>query len=210
MTHSEEPDTDHHDAAKLQRIGMPPMIDGMQLIEDYFDEKAEREMVDIIDQQLWSEELARRVQQYGYRYDYRARKVTAELYLGPLPLWLREQAKQLCLTGYMQKVPDQVIVNEYKPGQGITPHVDCEPCFDDTVASLSLNSSCAMEFTPVDSNSRSFSLFLPVRSLLVLSGPARYEWKHAIHKRMRDKVSGRSVPRQRRISVTFRSVLISP
>lgn len=34
--------------------------------------------------------------------------------------------------------PDQVIVNEYQPGQQIAPHIDCVPCFGSVVASLTL------------------------------------------------------------------------
>ncbi|WP_231289239.1 hypothetical protein [Rickettsia bellii] len=31
------------------------------------------------------------------------------------------------------EIPDQVIINEYMPGQGIAPHTDCIPCFSDTI-----------------------------------------------------------------------------
>lgn len=36
----------------------------------------------------WDTALKRRVQHFGYRYDYRARAVTADAYLGSLPDWL--------------------------------------------------------------------------------------------------------------------------
>lgn len=47
----------------------------------------------------------------------------------------------------MEVLPDQVIVNEYQPGQGIANHIDCISCFSGTVISLSLGSSCIMDFT---------------------------------------------------------------
>ena len=49
--------------------------------------------------------------------------------------------------GWFERMPDQVIVNEYEPGQGIAAHVDCVPSgFSGTIASLSLLSSCTMHF----------------------------------------------------------------
>src|SRR5438445_662516 len=79
------------------------------------------------------------------------------------------------------QVPDQVIVNEYEPGQGITPHIDCEPCFGDTVASLTLGSGCVMDFTEVKGPGKA-SVWLERRSLVVLRDEARYEWRHSIAK----------------------------
>jgi hypothetical protein len=49
-------------------------------------------------------------------------------------------------------------------------------------------------------------LHLPARSLLILTGEARYEWQHGIAPRRSDKIDGRMVPRGRRVSLTFRQV----
>ena len=46
-----------------------------------------------------------------------------------LPKWLQTLGRKLKEEGYMPTEPDQVIVNEYKPGQGIASHIDCEPLF---------------------------------------------------------------------------------
>jgi alkylated DNA repair dioxygenase AlkB len=107
----------------------------------------------------------------------------------------------------MPRVADQVIVNEYEPGQGIAPHVDCVPCFADTIASLTLGSTCVLEFTNVATREK-VPLFLARRSLVVLTGAARYDWRHAIPGRKSDEHEGRSVPRARRLSLTFRNVLV--
>jgi alkylated DNA repair dioxygenase AlkB len=107
----------------------------------------------------------------------------------------------------MPRVADQVIVNEYEPGQGIAPHVDCVPCFADTIASLTLGSSCVMEFTRLKTREKA-ALFLARRSLVVLSGEARYEWRHAIPGRKSDPHEGRVISRGRRLSLTFRNVLL--
>ena len=58
-----------------------------------------------------------------------------------------EIGDKLVNDGYFSLLPDQLIVNEYLPGQGITDHIDCEPCFEDTVVSISLGSHTTMNFT---------------------------------------------------------------
>lgn len=155
----------------------------------------------------WSTELKRRVQHYGWRYDYRARNVTPEDYLGPLPDWLSAIAEQLVVDGHFDRAPDQVIINEYLPGQGIAPHVDCLPCFGDTIASLSLLSATTMVFDHPHTNERR-ELRLEPGDLLVMKGEWRTKWRHSIPARKSDMVNGARVPRSRRVSLTFRNVII--
>lgn len=182
-------------------------IAGLSCVADYVDPSREQDLLNAIDREPWLTDLRRRVQHYGYRYDYKARTVSAEQYLGPLPPWVQSVADELARDGWMSRCADQVIVNEYEPGQGIAPHVDCVPCFADTIISLSLGSPCVMEFTSVTSGVK-VPVFLPPRSVVVLSGAARYDWRHAIPGRKRDVLEGRAVPRQRRVSLTFRNVLM--
>jgi alkylated DNA repair dioxygenase AlkB len=182
-------------------------IPGLHLVTDYLDEARELALIEVIDREPWLTELRRRVQHYGYKYDYKGRKVTPEMYLGPLPEWLQPLCQELKDRGLMPRVADQVIVNEYEPGQGIAPHVDCVPCFDDTIASLTLGGSCSLELTRVKTREKA-PLFLARRSLVVLAGEARYDWRHAIPARKSDLHEGRSVARDRRLSLTFRNVLV--
>ena len=97
---------------------------------------------------------------------------------------------------------DQILVNEYLPGQGISPHRDYAP-FGRTVVSLSLLSPCVMDFRHPPTGRRE-RLLLEPRSLLVLADEARYEWEHGIAPRKRDAWHGLPVGRSRRLSVTFR------
>jgi alkylated DNA repair dioxygenase AlkB len=168
----------------------------------------ERDLIDTIDHQPWITELRRRVQHYGYRYDYKARTVTADMHLGPLPAWLVPLCQELHERGLMPRLADQVIVNEYEPGQGIAAHVDCVPCFADTIASLTLGSACVLDFTHAKTREKR-SLFLERRSVVVLSGEARYDWRHGIASRKSDEHEGRVVARGRRLSLTFRNVLLA-
>ena len=82
---------------------------------------------------------------------------------------------------------DQLIINEYFPGQGIAPHIDCEPCFTNTIASISLGSATVMDYTK---DTTSIPVVLRPRSLVVMKEESRYEWKHGIASRKTDKING--------------------
>ena len=129
------------------------------------------------------------------------------MYLGPLPAWAQPLAVRLVAEGQMAAAPDQLIVNEYEPGQGITPHVDCVPCFGPVVCSVTLGSQCVMELSAVEGDGVQ-SLLLERGSLVVLAGDARYKWRHAIPGRKSDKIAGQLLPRGRRVSLTFRTVIV--
>ncbi|NHK26295.1 alpha-ketoglutarate-dependent dioxygenase AlkB [Parvularcula flava] len=181
------------------------MVEGLQYVPDYLDTDTEAALVNFIDQQPWRNDLARRVQHHGYVYDYRTRQIRPDMYLGEIPAPFATLAQRLVAGGHFARLPDQVIVNEYMPGQGIAPHTDCILCFGDTIASVSLLSACEMEFLHPPTGQRE-ALYLEPGSLLVLSGPARYHWRHTIRPRRSDVVGGVRLQRTRRLSLTFRSV----
>jgi alkylated DNA repair dioxygenase AlkB len=186
----------------------PILPDGATILHDFADELAQSQLIDYIDAGAWQHDLRRRVQHYGYRYDYAARRVQAEMWLGVMPAWLQAWCERLCAEGIFPTIPDQVIINEYQAGQGIAPHIDCIPCFGEVIASLSLGSAYMMDFTHTESEAKR-SVMLPVGSLLVLKGDARYTWKHAIAPRKSDMWQGDKHIRTRRLSLTFRSVILS-
>lgn len=161
-----------------------------------------------IDAKPWMSDLKRRVQHYGWRYDYSSRFVTEEMKAEPLPDFILKIATELKEHGWFTSVPDQVIVNEYEPGQGIAPHVD-RMCFGPTVATLSLGDRWPMRFFSAKQSggpSESEEILLDVGSILVLRGDARNKWMHGIVKRRFDGVGRHRRPRRRRVSVTFRTV----
>ena len=175
---------------------------------DFLDEAHEQRLLEWIDQQGWSGELKRRVQHYGWRYDYKARDVDSSMRLGPLPVELAELAERLFKENLVPRLPDQVIVNEYQADQGITPHVDIMG-FADGIATISLLESWEMTFHAPRSR-ETVSRLLERRSVAVMQGEARYRWKHEIGKRKSEPPlgeGGKRRPRQRRISLTFRKVL---
>ena len=183
-------------------------IDGLRYVENYIDKHQHDWLLGRIDKHQWLDNLKRRVQHYGFKYDYKARKVDMNMHIGKLPEWLERLSEKLYEDEYMPEVADQVIVNEYEPGQGISSHIDCEPCFKDTIASLSLGSGCVMNFTNKFDKTKKIPVWLAPRSLVVLSGEARYEWLHGITARKSDVWDGEKHERQRRVSLTFRKVII--
>lgn len=100
---------------------------------------------------------------------------------------------------------NQMTVNEYKRGQGIGSHIDTKSAFDDGLLSLSLGSDTVMEFENQEKQKKLFHL--PPRSLLLMSGPARYSWKHQIVTRMTDCIDGKVIPRKTRVSLTLRTAI---
>lgn len=182
---------------------LPP---GASYLPGFISPDEEAALVSRLDAGEWDSELRRRVQHFGYRYDYKSRMVTAEAYMGPLPAWLEPLGEQLAAEGLFDSAPDQVIANEYLPGQGISAHVDCVPCFGDGIVSLSLLSPCEMVFRQRASGTR-LALGLEPRSALLLRGAARYDWSHEIPARKSDSIDGRKIARSRRISLTFREVI---
>ncbi|MBI1326296.1 MAG: alpha-ketoglutarate-dependent dioxygenase AlkB [Alphaproteobacteria bacterium] len=184
-----------------------PNIEGLQYLPDYITGDNEATLIQAIDSQPWITDLKRRVQHYGYRYDYKARAVNADAYLGELPEWLQALTQQLYTDKIFSELPDQVIVNEYMSGQGISAHIDCVPCFAETIASLSLGSDCIMQFHNPQSGQKCEQV-LERRSLVILSGAARYEWTHAIPARKSDIIQGIKIERSRRLSLTFRKMLL--
>ncbi|TGA99101.1 alpha-ketoglutarate-dependent dioxygenase AlkB [Streptomyces sp. MZ04] len=183
-------------------------VPGLQYIADWLTPDACQALLSDIDAAEWSSQLKRRVQHYGHRYDYGRRSVAGDRQAAarPLPAWAREAAARLASEGLMGQEAEQVIVNEYQPGQGISAHVDCLPCFGPVIAAISLGSGCLMDFTNPEDGAK-LAVPLAPGSLLVMTGPARYTWRHAIAARKSDPGTTGRVPRGRRVSVTFRTLL---
>ena len=193
--------------ALVQNVPSPMRIDGLEYRTDFITSAQELELLSHIAEEPWLGDLKRRVQHYGWKYDYRARSLNYDMYLGPLPEWIKFIADKLVHEQLISEAPDQVIINEYKPGQGIANHVDCEPCFGDTIISLSLGSACAMNFIELSSKTKQEFILRPC-SVVAISGDSRYKWSHGIPARLADEIDGVRVNRALRISMTFRKTIL--
>ncbi|MGM9478042.1 alpha-ketoglutarate-dependent dioxygenase AlkB [Pedobacter sp. GSP4] len=192
---------------KQLQVVCSEVIPGLTYYPNFISIAEEHELLTIINAQEWLGDLKRRVQHYGWKYDYRARSLDKSMRLGPLPLWIKKIALRLKECGMVDEIPDQVIVNEYRPGQGIGNHVDCEPCFGDTIISLSLSSTSVMNFVNLESKSK-VEAVLEARSAICVKGEARYKWSHGIPGRLADDIYGVRVNRGLRVSMTFRKVIV--
>ncbi|KAI0265051.1 hypothetical protein BC834DRAFT_814182, partial [Gloeopeniophorella convolvens] len=114
----------------------------------------------------------------------------------------------------------QAIVNLYRPGEGIAPHVDLLRRFGDGIVGVSLGAGAAMRFAraegehdaPGADGEAPAEVWLPPRSVIALMGEARYGWTHGIAPRARDRVADGQggwawCARGVRVSVTFRWLL---
>jgi ribA/ribD-fused uncharacterized protein len=187
---------------KRQWFGIP----GLRYLANYIDDAEEAALLQAMDAEPWRNDLKRLVQHHGWLYDYKARTTDPSAYLGPLPTWTKSVVERLTVEGHMS-VPDQLIVNEYAPGQGISAHVDCPECFGPVICSMSLGSSCVMELSSVDGR-RQEPVLLERRSLLALGSDSRTHWRHEIPRRKADRWEGRLIARSRRVSLTFRTMVI--
>lgn len=182
-------------------------ISGLKYVPDFINEKEHEELWQAIYKEPWLTDLKRRVQHYGWKYDYKSRSIDYSMFLGELPSWAKPIANRLYKSGYLPNMPDQLIINEYQPGQGIANHVDCEPCFGSTIITISLGSKCVMDFINIKTKEK-IEVLLEPRSLAVLSEEARYNWSHGITARKTDKFRNVKTDRQLRISMTFRNVIL--
>ena len=178
-------------------------VPGLQLHADFITQDEERELLAAIDASEWDTSLKRRTQHYGYVYDYTMKGLDETEEVLPIPEWCGFVIQRLLERGVLVAPPDQLIINEYEPGQGIYPHVDSVSSFEDGIVSVSLGSDIVMDFLHPPTNAKKDGTLLR-RSALSMHGIARYQWRHGIAARKSDH----GVPRARRVSLTFRKIKV--
>lgn len=183
-------------------------IPGLHYISKYISNSEEKYLLhQIYSCGNWDNDLQRETQQYGYKYDYKKRRIDTTIQAPPFPEWAEKLAQRLFNEKHLPYVPNQLILNKYEPHQGITPHCDHEKWFSDCIASISLASDCVMDFAHRGSK-QEVAVLLEPRSLLVLQGDARYQWTHRIKATKTHLYQGRTIDRQTRVSLTFRKVVL--
>ena len=184
-----------------------PGVPGLGISEIFLTPEEQADCVLRVDAAMdqWRNDLSRRVQHYGWRYDYKARAITPDMHIGALPEWLSKLARKLYdETGLFDRKPEQVIVNEYLPGQGIAMHVD-HAGFGPTVCTISLLDDWEMDFS--NNWKDKHPALLQRGSCVSLTGDARSVWQHGIAPRKTEVVGSGRRSRQRRLSLTFRTVV---
>lgn len=82
----------------------------------------------------------------------------------------------------------QLILNCYRPGQGIASHVDLADKFLDGIMIFSFGSGITMTFQKMQDETLKHSVYLQPCSLCVLSDESRWKWSHGIPQREFDWV----------------------
>jgi alkylated DNA repair dioxygenase AlkB len=192
---------------KLKNIYFEPVakVPGLYYCKNIIDIQTEHNLINKINNEQWLKDLSRRVQHYGYKYDYKKRKIDKNDYLGQLPIWTNNIQNSFFNLANKSGVQlsydkfDQLIINEYQSKQGISAHIDCVPCFEDGIASLTLGCAGIMTFTNGKENHH---ILLERRSIVLMTNDARYKWTHSILP-SKNRIFTNQNPR---ISLTFRKI----
>lgn len=146
---------------------------------------------------------SRRVIHNGYKYDYR--KMALPVKTIAIPEILAGLAGLVAPTILGEsKTFDQLIINEYTPGQGIASHVDHPHQFGDVVFCVSLGAGTTIVFTHPDG--RVSPRWMPAGSAYAMTGESRHTWRHGIEAKKCDYVGSSRVPRGIRYSLTYRTI----
>ncbi|WP_345948082.1 alpha-ketoglutarate-dependent dioxygenase AlkB [Mucilaginibacter sp. PAMB04274] len=182
---------------------METAVPGLFLYPDFIDEAREEQLLNEIDSQTWIVDYLRRLQYYGYRneldkpYDLIPFPVT-------MPPLMHQLSQEMVEKSIILLQPDQVIINEYVPGEGIKPHKD-RAYYENQICGVNLGSGCIMRFIR-GKNEEVIDVEIPRRSVYVMQDDARKKWKHAIPPRKKDNIDGNIKHRERRVSITYRKV----
>jgi len=188
---------------RLQRIVMrlfdvrPVDIDGFQYSPEFVSRDEESALVagiralEFRSVVMHGVTARRRVVQFGQHYRFQSRSISPA---HPIPefLWpLRDRAA--ALTTAPSEAFGEALVTEYQPGAGIGWRVDA-PAFG-IVVGVSLLGHCRMKLRPSTGSGKIVTIGLEPRSVYVLAGTARWQWRHSI-----------PPANELRYSVTFRTL----
>lgn len=182
-------------------------IPGLTYLRDFIREEEEAALLSEVESGPWDEEnKSRRTKQYGYTFHWRNRRSNAlRAAENGMPCSSEAPLKRLEELGLIPNAHfDQCIVNDYQGGQGIRAHRDRE-FFGDLVLGISLLEAVIMDFRCIRSGEVR-ALLLEPRSVLLLTGEARWQWQHGISAAPKLLYRGAVLLRNRRTSLTFRTI----
>ncbi|GMH44317.1 hypothetical protein BSKO_12251 [Bryopsis sp. KO-2023] len=200
------------------RVGSLPRL---YYIPDYITSDVEERLL-----QKTFEKKAKWVKLSGRQSQYHGGMIHGNFLIQvPLPDWLEDLTERMNehTDIFGGNPPNHVLVNAYKPGQGIMPHED-GPLYFPGVCILSLGAPAVIRFWERCQCTNApplISIYLAPKSLLVFSEAAYEKCLHGIHEVEEEVIDatvanaeasglyyGQSIARQRaRISLTVRRVL---
>lgn len=182
---------------------METAVPGLFLYPDFIDESREQQLLAEIDTQTWIVDYLRRLQYYGYRNELE-KPYNLVPFPVPMPKEILLLSEIIMAEGILQYKPDQVIINEYVPGEGLKQHKD-RAYFENQICGVNLGSGGIMKFIQ-EKEMQVVDVEIPRRSLYVMQDDARKKWNHGIPPRKKDNINGVLQHRERRVSITYRKV----
>lgn len=186
--------------------------DGLFYLDNIIVKDKEKELFDFLDEDngkkwksLSDSKNSRKVQHYGYLYNYKSGNVKEKGDDIPKEFqFLIDHLNEEC-NKKLGKTYDfnQVIVNNYDPGQGISAHTDVKD-YGEVIGCYTIGSGATMRFTKGEDIM--YDLYVKAKSLYIMSGDSRYKWKHEMCGKKTDIINEKRVKRDRRVSITFRYV----
>lgn len=174
---------------KLLRIGNSVIentndIPGLYYVENFLSKDELNSLNKIINDDIHfssitSSSNSRRVAHFGYHYSYdrsglkEAQCIPDELAKIVSP----ERINSILRKKLLEKDFDQLIINEYKPGQKIAYHTDHTKQFGSIIACITIGQSVKINFK----NENQIKQITPINgSLYIMTDESRYNWKHSL------------------------------
>jgi len=182
-------------------------IPGLTVYPEFITQEQEKSFLSGVEKQKWSFEDEHKFQSYGIEYNFQTSSIhkdrparsledlnSTELYSKVI-----EIAKNYNLDHF-----DQITIEEFYAGQGVSPRLESHNSFESVIAILCLSSGVVFTWK----NDKGFQKhhYIPPRTLLIIADEARYAWTYYVTARKIDKVEGQTVHRKKRIAITFRKL----
>ncbi len=104
---------------KVKKFEIP---DGLLYVPNFLTLIEEHKLLQETNCRTWDTSMKRRVQHYGYKYNYVSRSLGPKI--EPIPECYNFIIDRLMENNLIHERPNQLIINEYTTGQGISPHTD--------------------------------------------------------------------------------------
>lgn len=163
-------------------------IDGVFVVENFISQQEEEDLIKAIDtSKRWApSQEGRAKQDYGPRISFLKKKVSVGDFNGfpsfANSIFNRMQADHA--NQFREFIPVEFCILEYTPDRGsyIRPHYDDKWIWGDRLVTVNLLSKTYLRLTK-EFNIPPYEIVIqmPARSLIVISGEARYDWYHSIN-----------------------------
>ncbi|XP_068678075.1 alpha-ketoglutarate-dependent dioxygenase alkB homolog 4-like [Montipora foliosa] len=176
-------------------------LHGVDVIRDFVSEFEERSIVREIDETIWKpSQSGRRKQDFGPQVNFKKRKLKLDNFTG-LPEFSKTLVERMwtLVPALHDFQPVELCNLEYEPerGSSIDPHFDDFWVWGERLVTLNLLSDSILTFFLSKGDDVEVAVPMPRRSLIIVKGAARYDWKHAIK---REHIVSR------RIAITLREL----